>query len=203
MLTIAWDVDDVLNDFMRNWLEDFWLVSRKDSVFLYDNLLENPPHEILGITFDEYLNSIDLFRLSDKAFHLEPNKEILNWLEEKGSSFRHMALTAVPLKTSPVSAYWVTKKFGKWIRSFNFVPSKRNGENHPVYHKNKKEFLNWIKKVDILIDDNKDNIEEAESLGIKGILISRPWNTGGYTIKEVLNILEAIQKIHNQYHSEG
>ena len=174
MLTIAWDIDDVLNELMKIWLEEFWLAYHKNSTFLYTDLKENPPHQILGVTHYEYLNSLDLFRLSDKAFSMKPNEEILSWFEEKGQLFRHIALTSAPLHTAPVSSYWVTKNFGKWIQSFNFVPSERDWQNYHVYNKNKKEFLNWINIVDVLIDDNKDNIDGAEELGIKGISISRP-----------------------------
>lgn len=191
ILTIAWDVDDVLNDLMRQWLEDFELSSNKIQT-LYDDILENPPHEILGISLHEYLNLLDIFRLSNKAYNMKPNEEIRSWFEEKGSSFRHIALTATPLKTAHVSAYWVTKNFGKWINSFNFVPSRRDEDNFSAQDKTKKEFLHRIKTVDILIDDNKNNIDDAESLGIKGILVSRPWNTGGHSIKEALGILDKI-----------
>jgi hypothetical protein len=81
------------------------------------------------------------------------------------------------------------KNFGKWIRSFNFLPSPRLGENAPKYDCNKASYLKWLKNADILIEDNKDNILQAEEAGIKGLLVGKPWNDGKLSIKEILKEL--------------
>lgn len=197
MLTIAWDVDDVLNDLMQCWFNDF-KQSNCSCEVCYQDLIQNPPHEILKMYKNDYLNSLDEFRLSGKFLEMIPNPEILSFLEEKGQHFKHIALTATALKTAPNSAYWTTKHFGKWITSFNFVAATREGENRPVYYENKQEFLKYFQNVDILIDDSPDNIEQAQAIGVKGILISRPWNKGGYTIKEALGVLNEILKDNNR-----
>lgn len=188
-LTIAWDVDDVLNDLMRCWFEEFKISSPEHWDISYEDILKNPPHEVLNIGFQDYLDSLDKFRLSDKAYDMIPNREILSWFKENGHKYRHIALTATPVHTAPVSAYWVTTHFGKWINSFNFVPSKREGRTNYVHDNNKKEFLSWLGKVDFLIDDNEEHINGADSIGINGLLISRPWNRGGMSIEEALNCL--------------
>ena len=38
MLTIAWDVDDVLNDLMGAWLKDAWLPAHPECTLAYDDL---------------------------------------------------------------------------------------------------------------------------------------------------------------------
>lgn len=192
MLTIAWDVDDVLNDLMRVWFEEYWIPSQNKPVLSYEDISQNPPHKVLGISRNEYLSSLDKYRLSDSALGMKPNAEILSWLQVHGSKYKHLALTATPLKAAHMSAFWVTKHFGQWIRSFNFVPSPREDDNFPAYHQDKAEFLNWIKTVDVFIDDNEENIAAAEALGIRGILISRPWNSGGYSIKQALGMLDGM-----------
>ena len=189
MLTIAWDVDDVLNDLMRSWFENYWLSGHPNCRLAFDDLKENPPHAILGVTQKEYLASLDAYRLSEAAGQMQPNPELLIWFQKYGGSFRHIALTAAPLKTAHISAYWVLKHFGEWIRTFHFVPSGRDHEEIPVYDNSKSEFLQWIEKVDLLIDDSARNIEEAQKIGIRGILVSRPWNIDGYSIQEVIHIL--------------
>ena len=62
MLTIVWDIDDVLNDFMKRWFEQWWRPQKTNCKLNYNDLVENPPHNILGIDLQEYQNSIDAFR---------------------------------------------------------------------------------------------------------------------------------------------
>ena len=171
--TIAWDIDDVLNSLTLEWL--LYFKKQFDIDINYPDINKNPPHLILGITKDEYLNSLDFFR--EKFFmKLKPKPELITWFEKNGDKFRHIALTATPFGTSPLSAYWVIKNFGKWIRSFNYVPSYRKKDNIPIYDNNKKDFLNYYKQVDLFIDDSEKNVDDAIQLGVNAILFPAPWN---------------------------
>jgi hypothetical protein len=189
MKTLAWDVDDVLNSLMREWFEDLITNSQRGINIGYDHLSENPPHKLLGVTLNQYHASLDQFRLSGRYERLEPNGEILNWFNAYGHCCRHLALSAVPLAAAPVSSAWVLKHFGKWIRTFHFVPSKRTEETIPVYDRSKADFIGWHGKIDILIDDNPEHIEQAAQIGIQDILITQPWNTGKMDLSETLALL--------------
>ena len=57
--TIAWDVDDVLNNLMRAWFEEKWLIDHPECNLLYEGLTENPPHRLLETNVDNYLKSLD------------------------------------------------------------------------------------------------------------------------------------------------
>ena len=189
MKTLAWDVDDVLNSLMRAWFDDLRSNQAREIKIGYDQLLENPPHELLGMTLNEYLDSLDAFRLSGRYAQLEPSGEILNWFNAYGHCSRHLALSAVPLAAAHVSSAWVLKHFGKWIRTFTFVPSKRAGEKILEYDRSKADFIGWQGKIDILIDDNPGHIEQAAQIGIQGMLITQPWNEGKLTLNELLTSL--------------
>jgi hypothetical protein len=192
MITIAWDIDDVLNHLMRSWFVGKWLSSHQESKKKYEDLKENPPHRILGISLAEYLQSLDEYRLSEQYPAMRPVQDVMEWFLQFGKNFRHIALTAVPISTSSVSAQWVIKNFGKWIRTFHFVPSKRALEDIPEYEKDKGDFLEWFGKVDVLIDDNPENIRSAERVGIKGLLVPQPWNNQNLTLEGVLKILKTL-----------
>lgn len=188
MKTIIWDVDDVLNDLMRAWFEDY-SASNGTRHISYDRLTSNPPHELLGISRMEYLESLDKFRLSGKAENMPPVADIFEWFCRNGESCHNVALTAVPLSASPVCAEWVMRNFGRWIRSFNVVPSPRPGMEAHQYHGAKSDFLGWWGKADILVDDSEENVAGAVSLGIRAVLFPRPWNRSVLTIKETLKII--------------
>jgi len=186
MKTLAWDVDDVLNSLMRAWFDDLRNNQAREIKIGYDQLVENPPHALLGMTLNQYLGSLDAFRLSGRYAQLEPNREILNWFNAHGHCCRHLALSAVPLVAAPVSSAWVLKHFGRWIRTFAFVPSKRAGEKIPEYDHSKADFIGRHGKIDILLDDNPEHIEQAVQIGIKGMLITQPWNGGKLKLPETL-----------------
>jgi len=192
MKTIIWDVDDVLNDLMRAWFEEYATLSGADSHVTYDQLTSNPPHELLGISRMEYLASLDKFRLSGMAEKMKPVDEIFEWFCRHGESCHNVALTAAPLCASPVSADWVMRNFGRWIRSFNVIPSPRPGIKAAQYHGAKSDFLEWWGKADILVDDSGENIAGAVSLGIQAVLFPRPWNRSIQTMKEALEELTEL-----------
>lgn len=192
MLTIAWDIDDVLNDLMCQWLNKKWLADHPECGVSFEQITENTPERIIGASLEEYRQSLDGFRLSRDYFLMQPNQEVLEWFERNGNKSRHIALTSVPLKAAHISADWVLSNFGKWIRSFNFVPSPRQGEDIPEYDVSKVDYLKWLGKVDVLVEDSQENIQEAALLGIKGILIKRPWNRSGLLVKDALEEVDKI-----------
>jgi hypothetical protein len=192
MLTIAWDVDDVLNDLMRVWLERAWLPEHSGCRAAYEDLRANPPHELLGIRLEEYLASLDAFRRTHYLEELAPRPEVLAWFERHGGAFRHMALTATPLACAPISAAWVLRHFGKWIRSFHFVPSARAGETIPTYDRGKQDFLSWWGQPAVLVDDQPANVEAVRRAGGRAILTPRPWNGGAGTIAQAIAELENL-----------
>ncbi len=191
--TIVWDVDDVLNELMRNWYESFWRSENPSCKISFDSISENPPHELLGISKQTYLDSLDRFRKSDQAANMRPVSVLREWFELNGPYFYHIALTATPLQTASKTAEWVFRHFGAWIRSINFVPSPREGENIPAFHESKADFLAWWKQADIFVDDNPVNLAEAEALGIHTLCIPQPWNDNKLTLSETLAQLSALR----------
>lgn len=189
MLTLVWDVDDVLNKFMETWLEVWWRPQHPECSLNYEDIKQNPPHQLLCVEIEEYLSSLDDFRLSGNYELMLPNLKVLDWFKTHGTSFRHFALTAVPRIAAPVSSSWTIKHFGSWIRTFHFVPSVRSQDISTSYESNKSDYIKWLDKIDIFIDDNEENVQAVKSLGIRCFLVSQPWNSGGMKISEVLESL--------------
>lgn len=194
MITIAWDVDDVLNDLMRAWLERWWLPAHGDRAIGYADLTENPPHRRLGIAREEYLQELDAFRLSPLAQEMTPAAEVVAWFEDYGGMARHVALTAAPLRTAHLSAAWVLRHFGRWIRSFHVVPSPRPGVEAPTYDRTKADFLRWWGKVDLLVDDSPTHVAAAQRAGVCAVLWPQPWNAARATPAQALAAVTAAMQ---------
>ncbi len=192
MLTIAWDVDDVLNGLMRAWLEDCWQPQHPDCALCFEEVEINPPNKLINASLEEYLRSLDAYRLSGLYAKMPPNPEVIEWFKSYGASFRHIALSAVSRIAAHVSASWVLKNFGDWIRTFHFVPSVRPGDISKNYEPTKAEYLKWLDRVDIFIDDHPGNVRDATAVGVKSFLVSRPWNSGGMEMDEILNALSSL-----------
>ena len=192
MKTIAWDVDDVLNNLTQAWLESAWRPAHPDCTLPYDACAENPPHRLLGVPLEDYLSSLDAFRRSENGRNLTPSPDALAWFARYGDQFRHIALTATPLVSAPDSANWVLRHFGLWIRSFHFVPSPRPSQTIPVYDRTKAEFLVRFARADLLIDDNPANIAEADNCGVSTLLIPQPWNHGRCSLAIALETIPAL-----------
>ena len=177
MLTIVWDVDDVLNDLMYQWFTGGWMVEHPSCAVTYEELSENPPHAALQVQIADYFASMDAFRKTERALEMKPNAEVLAWFHAHGGRFRHIALTARPLETAPDVAHWVMRHFGAWIRCFGVVPT-RAPQDVPVYDRNKGEYLDWLGRGDVLVDDSLENIRHAQLLGMKILTYPQPWNRG-------------------------
>jgi hypothetical protein len=188
MLTIAWDIDDVLNQLMFAWFSGVWQREHPESKLSYSDISENPPDRVLGISRLQYLASLDQFRASDVARQMAPNPLVAAWLNKFGSGYRHMALTARPLDSTPHAAEWLFRHFGRFIRTFAVVPT-RFLDGVPTYDRDKADYLAWLGKADILVDDSEENIGDAERLGIRGVLYPQPWNRASQTPDEILRSL--------------
>jgi hypothetical protein len=191
MLTVVWDIDDILNDLMYQWFLHGWLAEHPDCAISYGQLSSNPPHAILGVDSRDYLASMDRFRKTDRALEMTPNPEALAWFREHGHRFRHIALTARPLETAPDVASWVMRHFGAWIRCFGVVPT-RTADGVPLYDRTKGEYLAWLGRGDVLVDDSPENVAQAASLGLKTFQPARPWNHSTITLPAVLNQLSQM-----------
>lgn len=176
MKTIAWDVDDTLNDLMRLWLENSFLPRNKRSAVVYSGLAANPPHKLLGLSLPAYLRSYDAFRLSGAYDAMPPRKEVTAWFRRHGAKYRHIAVTAAPIAAAHKSAGWVFRHFGRWIRTFHVVPTPRAGQALPRYDATKADFLRSIGGCDIFIDDSPENIRQVKATGARCLLAPMPWN---------------------------
>ena len=93
------------------------------------------------------------------------------------------------MRAAGLQAAWVFEHFGPWIRSFNVVPSPRAEESLPVYDTTKYDFLRWLEKADIVVDDNPGNVKMAGTLGIQAFLVPKPWNDGHAPLPSILHAL--------------
>lgn len=193
MYTIVFDIDDVLNDFMYRWFLWYRLHNKLCIIRKYEEIIENPPYNVLEISKERYLISIDTYR-KESFYVLKPNEDIIEWFEQHGDKVESIALTSIPLDCASISAEWTLRNFGQWIRTLAVIPSCRRLQHCIEYHKNKGEFIKGLNRENILfLDDDEKNIKDVESLKLKNtetFCVKQPWNSG----KKLKKVLEELTK---------
>ena len=188
---VVWDVDDVLNELMREWFEDWWRPGHPECAHCYADIAANPPHTVLGISEQAYLDSLDEFRQARFGL-LRPRAEVIDWFSQHGHRHHHVALSAPPESFAHASASWVIQNFGQWIRTFAFVPARRGRAEVADPRVAKREYLQWLGHGDVFLDDRAANVEGARTLGMRGIVVPQPWSTSPHaTFRSALDELTA------------
>ena len=194
---VVWDVDDVLNELMREWFEDWWRPRNPDCAHGYADIAANPPHAVLGIPEATYLTSLDEFR-EERFAKLVPRAEVLEWFSAQGHRAHHVALSAPPEAFAHASASWVIRHFGRWIRTYAFVPARRGRADVADPQVAKREYLEWLGHGDVFLDDRADNVEHVRDLGLKGIVVPQPWSVSAHdSFGSALEELTAILDSHS------
>jgi hypothetical protein len=191
MKVIMWDVDDVLNDLMGEWFRSSWQKTHPECPMEYSLITSNPPHELLGVPKEEYLESLDAFRQNNFK-DLKPLPEMLDWFSLHGHKARHIVVTSVPLKSAHCSAEWVFTHFGRWIRSFNIVPSPRPGDAPETGSTTKAEYISAFDRIDIVVEDSPETLRSMEDLGIQTVTVPRPWNQSFGVTTDALAQLDSL-----------
>jgi hypothetical protein len=187
---IIWDLDDTLNELMKEWL--VWRSSDAPvnaTAVDFASIRENPPHRLLHMDLRDYLASLDRFRNSSAAREMRPVQLVAEWFEKHGFAFEHHVVTARPVATVPAAAEWVFRHFGRWVRHFHFTPARRANEDVPDSGASKRDIISQFSRADFFVDDSADNLEAARGLVGQVLLVPQPWNGGGGTIAEVLDAL--------------
>jgi hypothetical protein len=190
--TICWDIDDVLNSLMREWLRYEQSKERVNHYMPYSDLTENPPHHLLGWSLAEYRASLDEFRIKNDT-SLAPNTEILRWMVNTGACFRHVAVTSRPIHAVPTIAQWLFRHFGACIHTFSVAPSPSRGGVE-----SKLDFVQRNYPGSILVDDDPNNLLPTSPIPMEfpvlTVLYPQPWNQSQWTVSHLLQTLHGMRK---------
>ena len=102
---------------------------------------------------------------------------------------RSLVLTARRLPSVGLAAEWLFRHFGI-IRTFSVVPI-RLAEDLPPLDSTEKSFLQWLGKVDVLVDDGAADCADALPWHARHP-IPQPWNDSRSTVAETLEGLRSV-----------
>lgn len=183
---LLWDIDDVLNDLERLCIET--TAQRLKPGLKFENVKNNPPLPELECSLDQYREILDECR--DKYLYEQlPRREVLEFFQKNGDSFRSMTLSSAPMALAPRSAEWVLRHFGSWIQGTVFVPSPRKTFTigSPLFS-SKAEAVTALGG--ILIDDMPINVEAVRKAGGEALYFPAPWNENkDLSLREFFDIL--------------
>ncbi|MDE1860557.1 MAG: hypothetical protein KGH72_02450 [Candidatus Micrarchaeota archaeon] len=161
--TVGIDVDGVLADSIRIWLQEaeqrFGIKADKEDIVKYDL-----PGLFNSI---DYKDTIDLFRLAWKGHHrigLE-DPAIPSILDNLRDRFRICITTASDAETSEVRA---------WLKNNRIFYDE-------LFHLPTPDDKHRLDSIDIYIDDHAEVIENVARSGRVGIMLRQPWNDDAIT----------------------
>lgn len=174
---IVWDFDDVLFPLTEFWFAA-WGQKIQAKITRYDQITENPPHKMMEISLNQYLETLDQFRNSEQAQSLPLNPTIFDWLQVNGAFYNHFILTARPLHTIEVAQNWLNNNFPEPLEGFGVVPAERAGQDLTGYYRTKQDYLEGEGiKFDYFIDDNPVTIGAVSKIHRAAtVLFPAPWN---------------------------
>ena len=181
MLTIAWDVDDVLNDLMASWFEVFCQFEKPSCELGYSELVQNPPHKVLGISLDAYLKSLDRFCDGGGDGRLRVNTAIQEWMRTEGRRCRHIGVTARHSGISSLRA-WVAQHFG--LQVYTPLASRTAWLSKGIFLQRE-----YPERDVILVDDSTEMVKDAWGCGINAVLYPQPWNESEQSVSDLLEFL--------------
>ena len=190
---LIWDIDDVLNTLMQQYVA--YGLPENAKKLSYKELTENPPHDLLGISKEDYLFSLDRVRAGG-FYNLPPRSEIMAFFAECGHLFDHIVLSAVPLRFMEKSSAWVLHYFGEWIQNCLFIPSVRPDccVKSQIFF-SKAQAVEFFGQRAVLIDDSVKNVEETLVSGGRAVYFPAPWNREKNTgIDVFLKSLKGLEK---------
>jgi hypothetical protein len=190
---VVWDIDDVLNPLMHEWLKHQKSTKRIDPSFSYESLIDPDFSQTLKWGRNSFLESLDEFRLQFQS-KLLPNRMIQNWFENQSKiQIKHVALTATPRVVSEISRNWLQVNFGTHITDFFLAPSARDNDDLPRMTKLDfyQQFTTEFKQV-IAIDDRQDNLANAKTAGASTLCWPQPWNDSLLDSEETLKALSRM-----------
>ena len=96
-----------------------------------------------------------------------------------------MACSARPIHTMPNQAWWIYHNYGQWIHTVHVAGTGRNKE---MDYKNisKADFISWIDKEVLFIDDSEENVNAVSETGSETMLYPQPWNSSKHSEEEFI-----------------
>ena len=120
-----------------------------------------------------YFNSLDEFRNSEAGKNLQPNDTIKSWFKIHGNKFNHLSCTPRPIDSMPNQAWWIYDNYCQWIHTVHAVGTNRDGDTN-YQTEPKGDFISWINKEVVFVDDSEKNITAVSTTGAETILYHQP-----------------------------
>ena len=85
----------------------------------------------------------------------------------------------------PNQAWWIYHNYGQWIHTVHAAKTSRNtmSNHHCVI---KADFISWINKEVLFIDDSEENVNTVSETGVETMLYPQPWNNAKHSEEEFI-----------------
>lgn len=170
-MVISFDLDDVLAEFQRGWVQFNKLVYNED--YAYEDFTVFNYEIVMGIEKDEVYKRIFEFYHHESFEELEPVRGMLEITKKLVVSNELHVLTSRSSEIADITKRWISKLYPGVFKKIHFTGQiSRNGFNHSV---TKGDICQQIGAA-FHIDDAAIHFKDIVAAGTQVIVYTRPWN---------------------------
>jgi uncharacterized HAD superfamily protein len=194
-MKIAIDIDEVLVDFVTNFLRDH--NRRRGTALSKEDISSYRMWELWGETKEESDRSFEEFYNSELFRNLEPAKESIWAVNNLSKDHELHIISSRPETIHEFTRSWVQKHFPNCFSGIHF------SKKRPVNGKSlKKAEISAGLGVDLIIEDSLEYAKECAERGIRVLLFDAPWNQSEklpHRVYRVFSWTEAFNIINTNF----
>ncbi|MFA6082458.1 MAG: hypothetical protein WC773_03550 [Patescibacteria group bacterium] len=181
-MKIAFDFDDVLTDFVSEFLR--YCNENDGTSFVLSDVLEYDLQPLFKRPHAEIVDKVFKFYQSGSLKSLQPQNKAVDVVEKLSKDHELIVITSRPTQLTAETTSWLDshfpQRFSKIILTHHFSnDGNARGEKNDVCLR---------EKVDLIIDDSPEWAEKCANSGVRVLLFDRPWNHGVSDHKNIIRI---------------
>lgn len=183
-MKIGVDLDEVLTEYVKNFI--IFHNQNYGTKLNFEDIKKYFFYELLGISFEEDIGRQYKFFETDLFKQIQPVSGAVNGVDKLKNNFEMVIITARPNEIKDKSINWIEKYFPDIFSQIIFT--NKHSLNNDL--KREKHDICLELGVNLIIEDSLATAEKCASIGIKVLLLDKPWN-------QAENLPNGIKRVHS------
>lgn len=197
LMKIGVDLDEVLTEYVKNFIA--FHNQNYGTKLNFKDIKKYLFYELLGISVEEDLKRQYKFFETDLFKQIRPVNGAIKGVDKLNNNFEMIIITARPNEIKDKTVKWIEGYFPDIFSQIIFT--NKHSLNNDL--KREKHDICLGIGVNLIIEDSLTTAEKCASMGIRVLLLDRPWNQAEnlpdgikrvYSWEEIVREVESIKK---------